>query len=227
MSDIRHFTRTVHPQPERNRDMTGREIERLLRRPPADLLAQCVPGMTCSAYEPERLYQLRRYRGLERMEIGGVGYLLPCDCWPIVQEIVQTQGRGGDALVSACALYDRLTERNIPVPPYVLALLGRASGRDRQSTVDRMVSDPATRALSNREIARRCGCSEGYVRQRRQVVPSAHGYADTQPIIAPGAVAPTSCVAARTPRRRPPATAPTRPQPDTHTAGCGKLNAAG
>jgi hypothetical protein len=41
--------------------------------------------------------------------------------------------------------------------------------------VDRMLPDPTTAALSNREIARRCGCSEGYVRGRRKARASAHG----------------------------------------------------
>jgi hypothetical protein len=155
--------------------MNARQIAELLRNPPAELVAQCVPGMRCAEYESEKLFQFRRHRGLEPIRLGLYYYLLPTrgPCSGLAQEINSCRNVI-DTFLAASVLCDYLVEEDIPVPPPILALLDQARRADKHALVRGHLQSGETRKLSNREIARRCGCSEGLVRKIR-AQPSAYG----------------------------------------------------
>src|SRR5262249_54850220 len=119
----------------------------------------------------DRKRQRLRQWGLVPLRIAGEWYLMPLATEPMVTDLSESR----DPLTAACVLHDWLTERGITVPLPVQAVLGHARTSDKRAAVDRLLSDPGTAVLSNRELARLAGCSEAYVRGRRRAHLSAHG----------------------------------------------------
>jgi hypothetical protein len=157
--------------------MTGRQIEQLCSNPPPQIEERCVEGMECESEEdePERVFQVRRHRGLEPVPLGGRHYLLRMD--PVVRGMAAELNKAKNVLsmqAAASALFDRLSERDIPVPPPVLAVLRQLNADGKRALVLRLLESPDTRSLGNREVACRCGCSDGLVRSVRAEL-SAHG----------------------------------------------------
>jgi hypothetical protein len=168
-----------------NRQERERRVQELVANPPPEIEARCVPGMRSELQDVtecqfQAIMRLRRLRGLTEMWIGREEYLLPNNpvCHGLVREF--NEAKKASFFFVAAQLHDWLMERGVPVPePILVALrlgdqLPERRGRDGRYQARRMVADPKNLTLSNREIARQCKCSEGYVRRLR-AEPSAHG----------------------------------------------------
>jgi hypothetical protein len=107
------------------------------------------------------------HRGLEPVHIGPQWYLLPTACRHLAAGLNRLDW------LSAVMLHDYLLEQGAEVPAPVLVLLKAGRTADKRSVVRDALLQAGVASRSNREIARRCGVSEGLVRKVRAEL-SAH-----------------------------------------------------
>src|SRR5436190_7973511 len=121
--------------------MKSSEITTLFKNTPPDIEAECVPGMRLGGdWESERVFHVRRHRRLEPILLLGEWYLLPIDSTfrVLVQNAntnASTNVNSSDKRLALAAVHDYLMERNIPIPPRLLAVMGLGARTDKQSMV--------------------------------------------------------------------------------------------